>query len=181
MNFDLTSILKGIGPAASIVFAAWTLMGVPQPRYDAAVERYQGMIAQYRNSKLSDERRGNIRDEILVYKRRCELMNWANMVGIVSAILLIATLITVELNIIFPKIVLIKLLSAASALIGFGLIIVAAIIVMVESSIIHRQIDSELLDVPDLAQATGQESGDITTQERPRLGLKRGARWLRGH
>jgi hypothetical protein len=180
MNFDLTSILKAIGPAASIVFAAWIFMGFLQQRYDAAVERYQSMISQYRSGNLSDDRRGNIREEILVYKRRCELMNWASMVGIVSAILLIATLITGELNIIFPKVAPLKYLSAGSALLGFTLIIVAAIIVMVESSIIHRQLDSELLDVPDLAQATGQEGGDITTQKRRGRGLIGGPGWLRG-
>jgi|GEM_PF-3399985 len=175
MGFDLTSILKAIGPAASIVFAAWIFMGFLQQRYDSAIERYHLMIDRYRREELSSEHRGNIRDEIMVYKRRCELMNWANIVGIVSAILLINTLITGELNIIFPKIMVIKLVSAGSALVGFSLIIVAALIVMRESAIIYRQIDGELLDVDDLAKATGLEPGDITARDRhtPSGGVRR--------
>jgi hypothetical protein len=164
MNFDLSNILKTIGPAASIVFAAWIFVGFLQQRYDAAIERYRTMISQYRDSELPDTRRTNVRDAILIYKRRCELMNYANMVAISSAIFLILTLIIGALAIIFPDSGWLKYLGAGSALMGFILVIVAAGIVMVESSIIRRQIDSELLDVPDLAQSSGQETGNITDQ-----------------
>ena len=89
------------------------------------------------------------------------------MVGIVSAILLILTLITGELAIIFPHFPPLKYVSAGSALLGFFLVIVAAIIVMVESSIVGRQLEGELLDVPELAQCTGLEVGNIA-KRRPR-------------
>jgi hypothetical protein len=64
-----------------------------------------------------------------------------------------------ELDIILPGVPLLKYVSAGSALLGFGLVIVATLFVIVEGSITHRQLDSELLDVPDLAQSTGQAPG----------------------
>lgn len=170
MNFDLTNVLKAIGPAASIIFAAWIFVGFLQQRYNSAVDRYRSAIAQYRDGGMSDERRGNIRDQVSTYKRRCELMNWANIIGVVSAILLILTLITGELDIIFPNASPLKYISAGSALAGFALVIVASVLVVIESTITHRQLDSELLDVPDLARTTGQKAGDITHQKRRGLG-----------
>lgn len=61
-------------------------MGFPQQRYDSAIERYRSMIDQYRAGGMSDERRGNIRDQVLVHKRLCELMNYANIIGLTSDI-----------------------------------------------------------------------------------------------
>lgn len=182
MSFDLTNILKTIGPAASIIFAAWIFMGFLQQRYDSAIERYRSMVGQYRAGDISDERRGNIRHQVLVYKRRCEHMNYANIIGLTSAVLLILTLITGELDIIFPNAVPLKYISAGSCLAGFVLVIVASIFVIVESSITHRQLDSELLDIPDLARSTGQKSDDITAQKRRGHGHgpRQFAGWLRG-
>jgi hypothetical protein len=174
MNFELADILKAIGPSASIIFAAWIFVGFLQQRYDSAVERYRAIIGQYRTGDISDERRGNIRDQVSIYRRRCELMNSANIIGIISAMMLILTLIAGELDVIFPSVSALKYVSAGSALIGFVLVIAAAALAIVESSITHRQLDGELLDVPDLAQSTGQEFGDITHQERRgRSGLGR--------
>ena len=160
MTFDITKIFMAIGPAASIIFAAWIFMGYLQARYDSAVARYQTMIGTYRDGKMSDERRSNVRDQVLAYKRRCELMNRANMVGIVAAILLIFTLIAGELAIIVPTFSFLRVVSAGSALLGFALVIAAAFVVLTESSIIQRQLDTEVLDVADLATSTGQQSGD---------------------
>ena len=47
MDFDLSNVLKAIGPTASIVFAAWIFMGFLQQRYDTAVARYQDMIEAF--------------------------------------------------------------------------------------------------------------------------------------
>src|SRR3978361_552843 len=87
MNFELSDVLKAIGPAASIIFAAWIFMGFLQQRYDAAIDRYREVVAQYRLPDMGDVRRANIRDEIARYKRRCELMTTATLVGLVAAIL----------------------------------------------------------------------------------------------
>ena len=168
MDLDLANILKVIGPAASIIFAAWIFMGFLQARYDAAVERYRDLIDRHRTSELSGSRKTNMRDQIVCYKRRCVLMSRASSFGLVSAILVIFTLIAAELALIFQNATFLKYLSAGSALLGFSLVIVATIFVILEGRITHRQIDSELLDVPDLAQSTGQESGDITNPHRGR-------------
>src|SRR5438270_5276009 len=98
MNIDASNILKAIGPAASIIFAAWIFMGFLQQRYDAAVDRYREIVAQYREPDIGDTRRTNIRDAIAIYKHRCELMTTATIIGLVAAILLILTLITGELD-----------------------------------------------------------------------------------
>lgn len=161
MNFELSNVLKSIGPAASIIFAAWIFMGFLQQRYDTAVARYQEMIEAFRSGELSRERRSNIKDQILVYKRRCELMGRANLVGLVAAILLILTLVAGELDIVFPGLAPLKYVSAGCALLGFCLVIVATGFVIAEGMITRRQLDSELLDQEDLAHSIGQEAGAI--------------------
>ena len=154
MNFELGDVLKLIGPAASIVFAAWIFMGFLQQRYDSAVDRYRSMIAESREPQgLSDVRRSNIRDELVTYQRRCRVMMLACDVGLVSAVLLITTLIAGELDIIFTGVALFKYASAISAAIGLGLVIVAAGLVFFESSLSRRQLQKEGLDVPDVAEA----------------------------
>lgn len=169
MTLDLSNIFKVIGPAASIIFAAWIFMGFLQVRYDAAVDRYRALIGQYRDGSDKDDRRGNLRDSILVYKRRCEIMNVASIIGLASAIILIIALIAGELAIIFAKIELLKYVSALSALIGLSLVIVASAIVLYESLIIHRQLATELLDIPELAHGIGEEAGSISDGSRSKL------------
>ena len=171
MHIDVPAILQAIGPAASIIFAAWIFMGFVQQRYDAAVDRYRETIAQYRRTDVPDARRTNIRDQIILYKRRCELMALATILGLVAAILLILTLIAGELNIIFPATQPLKYVCACSALAGFALVIAAAVIIIVESRITFRQLATELLDVPDLADSTGQQAGAITGRTASRRGL----------
>ena len=166
MTFDISKIFMAIGPAASIIFAAWIFMGYLQARSDSALGRYHAMIGTYRDGDMSEERRSNVRDQVIVYKRRCELMNTANTVGISAAILLIFTLISGEISIIVPTFTFLHIVSAVSALLGFTLVIVAAVFVLAESSIIQRQLDTELLDVADLAKSTGQHSGDVTGSRR---------------
>lgn len=166
MNIDLPNILKAIGPAASIVFAAWIFMGFLQQRYDSAVERYRDMVEKCRNGDVPDMRRDNIEDQVLAFRHRCELMAHANLVGLISAMLLILTLILGELDIIFPDVKILAYLGAGSALIGFALVIVAAGFVVREGFITRRQLISELLDVPDLAKGTGRSPGAITDSNR---------------
>jgi hypothetical protein len=169
MNLDLPSILKSIGPAASIVFAAWIFMGFLQQRYDATINRYREMIERYRSDdNLSEARRSNIRDQVLIYRHRCDLMSRANLTGLVAAMLLILTLIAGELDIVFPNVTALAYVGAVSALVGFLLVIVTAIIVVREGQITRRQIDSELLDVEDLAKGAGRQPGSILDDKRPR-------------
>ncbi len=107
-----------------------------------------------------------MRDEILNYRRRCELMNRATGCGLVSAMLLISTMIFGGLSIVFQDIGLLKLASMGTALVGLLLVIAGAVIVAMEGRIIRRQIHSELLDIPDLAHGIDQDPGAIDDPQR---------------
>ena len=166
MNLDLPKVLTVIGPAASIIFAAWIFVAFLQTRYDAAVERYRELIEKYRHSDLSGSRKANMKDQIVAYKRRCELMNKAIGCGLVSAILLIFTLIFGGLALVFQEYGFLKFVSVLCALSGLLLVIVGTAIVIMEGRIIRRQIHSELLDVADLAEGIDQEAGAVTDPHR---------------
>ena len=166
MNFDLAKVLTTVGPAASIIFAAWIFVAFLQTRYDAAVDRYRELIEKFRTAEHSVSREANMRDEILHYKRRCELMNRATGYGLVSAMLLISTMIFGGLAIVLPDLALLKLLCMATALLGLLLVIVGAGIVLMDGRIIRRQIHDELLDIPALAHGIDQEAGVVDDPRR---------------
>ena len=166
MEFTLADLFKAIGPTASIIFAAWIFMGFLQQRYDAAVERYREMIGKYREVEQSNDRRVNAKDQIMRYKRRCGLMNCACVTGLVSAIMLLLTLIVGALDVMMPGNSALKYVSAGSALLGLSLVIVAAALVIVECVISFRQLGEELLDVPELAHATGQQPGSVRSADK---------------
>jgi hypothetical protein len=154
MMVELGDVLKAIGPNASIVFAAWIFMTFLQQRYDSATDRYRETVGDYRSNDHDDERAGNLRGQILVYRHRCKLMGWATLIGLVAAILLISALILGAIDVILPKVPLIVGAGTAAAIAGFLLVIVAAIVVIIEGRIVHRQLDDELRDIPDLVEAT---------------------------
>ena len=54
------------------------------------------------------DRHDNIREQVLVYKRRCELMNYACLTGFVSAMFFLPTLVARELDSPFPNIALLS-------------------------------------------------------------------------
>ncbi|MHC2017752.1 hypothetical protein [Methylobacterium sp. CM6247] len=58
-----------------------------------------------------------------------------------------------------PQTAAITVLGVATAIGGFVLVIVAAIIVIAEGRIVVRQIDDELRDVPNLADGAGGGAG----------------------
>jgi uncharacterized membrane protein YraQ (UPF0718 family) len=148
---QLGDVLKAIGPNASIVFAAWIFMGFLQQRYDSAIDRYREAVGDYRSNDHEEDRAGNLKDQILTYRHRCRLMGWATLIGLVAAILLIAALIFGAVDVIVPKNGFITAAGTATSIVGFVLVIVAACVVIAEGSIVRRQLDDELRDVPDLA------------------------------
>ena len=156
---QLTNVLKAIGPNASIIFAAWIFMGFLQQRYDGAVTRYRDAVGDYRSAEHEGDRASNLKRQVLLYRRRCKLMAWATLIGLLAAILLISSLLFGALDAIAPKIAIITTSGTIAAVAGFVLIIVAAIIVIVEGLVVSQQIDDELRDVPDLAEGTGQQAG----------------------
>lgn len=152
---QLADVLKAIGPNAAIVFAAWIFMGFLQQRYDSAIDRYREAVGDFRSNDHEGDRAGNLKDQILTYRHRCKLMGKATAVGLVAAILLIASLIFGALDVLIPDVRMIMVADTAASLVGFGLVIVAATIVIVEGRIVHRQLDDELRDVDDLASEAG--------------------------
>ncbi|WP_082513213.1 DUF2721 domain-containing protein [Methylobacterium sp. Leaf125] len=166
MNLDLAKVLTTVGPAASIIFAAWIFVAFLQTRYDAAIDRYRDLIEKFRSPDLSDSRKANMRDEILNYKRRCELMNRAIGCGLISAMLLISTMIFGGFSLVFQDSEALKLVSMGTATLGLILVIVGAAMVIMEGRIIRRQIHTELLDIPELAHGIDQGAGDINDPHR---------------
>ncbi len=81
MDFSLSALLRTIGSTASIIFAAWIFMEFPQ-RYDSSVDRHRSMISNYGTEALSSERRDPMRAQIVVHKRRCDLMNYSCQCGV---------------------------------------------------------------------------------------------------
>src|SRR5689334_17237127 len=103
MHVDLKEVLGAIGPSASIVFAAWIFMSFLQNRYSAAFQLYRELIQQCREGQMSHNREGNVREQVLLFKRRFELMQLATNLGLLAAILLITTLIGGIINVVFPS------------------------------------------------------------------------------
>lgn len=151
---QLGDFLKAIGPNAAIVFAAWIFMGFLQQRYDSAVDRFRDAVGDFRSRQHEDGRTQNLKDQILLYRRRCRMMGWATFVGLVSAILLISSLIFAGLDVIMPHTSPIIALGVATSFGGFGLVIVAALIVIVEGLTVNRQLDDETRDIPDLQKTS---------------------------
>lgn len=156
---QLADVLKAVGPNASIIFAAWIFMGFLQQRYDSAIDRYRVSVGDYRSHDHEDERTGNLREQVLLLRRRCRLMGWSVLIGLAAAILLIMSLIFGALDVIVPNTPPITMGGIATALAGFLLVIVAAALVIAEGRIVGRQIDDELRDVGDLAQRIGTQRG----------------------
>ena len=154
---QLADVLKALGPNASIIFAAWIFMGFLQQRYDSAVDRYREAVGDYRSHEHEDERTGNLREQVLLLRRRCKIMGRSVLIGLTAAILLILSLIFGALDVLVPRTPLIAIAGIASAIAGFVLVMIAAGFVIAEGRIVGRQIDDELRDVGDLAQHTGTQ------------------------
>jgi len=158
---QLADVLKAIGPNAAIVFAAWIFMGFLQQRYDSAIDRYREAVGDFRSNDHESGRADNLKDQILTYRHRCKLMGQATIIGLIAAILLISSLIFGALDVLIPKVSLIMAAGTAASIFGFVLVIVAAMIVIAEGRIVHRQLDDELRDVDDLASQAGHGSREL--------------------
>jgi hypothetical protein len=165
MNYEMSDILKAVGPSASIIFAAWIFMGFLQQRYDAAITRYRQAISDFRTNEHGSDRHDNIREQILIYKRRCELMNYACQTGLTAAGLFLITLLAGEGAVIFGDLAVFTITGSAAVFLGMLLVIAAAVLVFWESSYTPLQLDAELLDVPGLAGKTGQRAGKVRERE----------------
>jgi uncharacterized membrane protein len=109
----------------------------------------------------------------------------ATLIGLVAAILLIAALIFGTLGVIVPKNAFVTAAGTVASIVGFVLVIVAASVVIAEGSIVRRQLEDELRDIPDLANTYSgvQERISVTSgrKECPKLSRrcspKRSSAW----
>jgi hypothetical protein len=154
MSFELKDFLEAVGPSASLIFAAWIFLSFLQERYVSAYDRYRAMIDAYRHGEENDERRRNVRDQILLYKQRCEQMRKATNIGVVAAITLIAALMTAGLDVMLGGTEVLNYVSSICALLGLALVIAAAIYVIAENTLIQQALDEEPSDIEDLAKRT---------------------------
>lgn len=166
-DFDLKDLLQAVGPTASLIFAAWIFLTFLQARYTAAYEHYRALIAELRTHGEQDRRRDSLRDQILRYKRRCEQMRLATNIGVTSAILLISALIFAALGTLYDTISAWKYLTACCAIAGLLLVIWAAALVILENYGLQRILESDLSDLPELVDRTGDgrtggDTGNIT-------------------
>jgi len=151
MTFQLSDLLKAIGPNAAIIFAAWIFLSFLQTRYDSAVNRYREYVDSYREGRHSEERHGPLKRQIEVSSRRCTLMSRAIGFGLGSAVLFILTLIGGALDVIVPHQPVIGWISSLAAMIGLLLMIVCAAIVIFENAGASNQLKKEVEDIGDVS------------------------------
>jgi F0F1-type ATP synthase assembly protein I len=147
MEFDLKDVLEAIGPSAALVFASWIFLGFLEQRYVAAYERFRKLVEEYRANQSSENRHQNLKDQIRLYRVRCDQMRTATNLGVIAAILLLTALICGALEAIFGGIALIKYLGTACAIVGLLLVIAAAVYVVLENTLIKQMLDSEVADL----------------------------------
>jgi uncharacterized membrane protein len=145
LSIDLKELLETIGPTASLVFAAWIFLSYLQARFEAAAVRYRELLDEFREQRAS-ARHDSVRRQILLYKRRCTWMRRATDIGVVSAMLLIATLVIGAINVAAPNDVL-PIVAAVCAIVGLSLVIAAASLVLLENRLMQRALDDESTDV----------------------------------
>ncbi len=127
-------------------------MGFLQQRYDNATMRYREAVEDYRSNDHPDEAAGRLKAQIMTYRYRCKVMGWATLVGMAAAVLLILSLIFAAWDVLMPNSAVIVWGGTVMAILGFLLVIAAAVLVIVEGSVANRQVDTELDDLPDLAK-----------------------------
>lgn len=157
MQFELKDVLTSVGPAASLIFASWIFLTLLNSRYVAAFDMFRSLVSEYRDNQQNrgeDQRRKSVREQILLYKKRCEQMRLSLNIGLVAAMFLIASLATSAIQIAFPQISILKPISLFGIIIGLLLVIAAAAVVMRENIEIEKALKSELSDLPDLKDAS---------------------------
>jgi hypothetical protein len=149
MEFELKDVLAAVGPNAGLVFASWMFMHLLQARYTSAYDRYRQLIDNFRQG-VDGKRRETVRDEITLYRQRVEYMRKATDCGLYAAMLLIGTLIVGVIDAIFKGMPFLKYMGTATTVVGLGMVIWAAILVVRENKLIKMPIDREMEDMPEL-------------------------------
>jgi hypothetical protein len=151
MNF-LKDLVATIGPGASFMFAAWIFLSFLQQRYTSSYDRYRSLLQAYREHPTHDQRQRSLREQIVLYKGRCEKMRLATNLGIVSAMSLLAAMIFGAVYFAYPALTALQWVSAVGIVLGLLLVVVASAVVLVENLQLQEAIDSEMSDVPELLE-----------------------------
>ena len=93
-------------------------MSFLQNRYSQAFQLYRALIQECRDGHMEGTRGANIKAEVLLFKRRFELMPGATNLGLIAAMPLITTLIGGAVHAIFPGLPLVPALRALCAIAG---------------------------------------------------------------
>src|SRR6185503_4337977 len=141
-------------------------------RYSSAYEHYRKLLAELRQHREHDYRRTSLEDQIIEYKVRCEQMRKATNFGVVSAILLISTLVFAAFGTMFSTVSIWKYLTAACAIIGLLLVICAGAFVILENHGLRCIFDEDLSDIPDPAKRA-RDSTDSRWSKRRHLDTMR--------
>jgi hypothetical protein len=148
----LKDLVATIGPGASFMFAAWIFLSYLQQRYTSSYDRYRALLQAYREHPADDQRRRSLREQIILYKGRCEKMRLATNLGIVSAMLLLTAMIAGAISFMYPTLTVFQWTSALGIVIGLLLVVAASAVVLVENVQLQEAIDSELSDLPELIE-----------------------------
>lgn len=149
MEFTAKDLLDAVGPPAALIFAAWIFMSFLQQRYLTSFDNYRALVASYRDGGLSDARMSSIKKQVGLYKTRCEIMKRATNIGLVAAIFLIFALIVAAFDVMFPQVPAWKYIISVCAVAGLSLVIVGALLVIQENSMLQEALDSEVADTAD--------------------------------
>src|SRR4051812_36811349 len=174
MDFSMKDLLQAIGPSASLIFASWIFLSFLQTRYTAAYDRYRALI-QERRERLrdggdqapedGDRHQRSVKDQIALYRRRCEQMRYATNVGVFAAILLIVTILCGGLQVVMPQLGALRYVGAAGALLGLGLLVVAAVFVIAENVLIQHAMNDEAADLPESRESQGRGAWKVARRQ----------------
>ncbi|WP_036168189.1 DUF2721 domain-containing protein [Massilia sp. 9096] len=153
MDFALKDVMQAVGPNASLVFASWIFMSFLQTRYSNAYQLYRKMIDDLREGKVDGQRRTTIHDEIVLYRERLNRMRLATNLGLYAAILLLSTLILSGLDVVFGNPGFLKYICAVCVVLGLGLIIWSASLVIIENKMLKMALDRDGDDLAELRDA----------------------------
>lgn len=146
-DFDIKAVLDAVGPTASLLFAAWIFLQYLNQRYIESVKRLRALIRERRDRPGDAEGSDSLDDQVAMYRRRCFLMSRATSIGLVGAILLLATLISAAVVTVFDGPAWLSAAACFGAMIGLALVLVATGFVLVENRLIETALRSELSDV----------------------------------
>jgi ferric-dicitrate binding protein FerR (iron transport regulator) len=146
----MDDILQSVGPAASLIFAAWIFLSFLQQRYVAAFQQYRSLVDGFRQHEGNPVRRDALEAQVRSYRRRCDLMRWSTNVGAVAAICFLVGLLAGLADSLKPLHDSLTAIGAGAIALGFLLVIIAAVITLIENTMSAPSLDDEVRDLEAL-------------------------------